>query len=103
MGHHRTLGKVFWLYGVVPSNLLWLAVAWLLQVQRWPGVTLGLLVGLLFYTAWIVTAIWRAAPGAENPRYGALAQALTVAWAINTVLMVAFLGARLLPASIGHG
>lgn len=41
--------------------------------------------------------------GCEKPRYGTLAQALTVAWAINTVLMVAFLGARLLPASIGHG
>ena len=56
----------------------------------------GLLVFLLAYTAWIVVAVWRAAPNAKDPRYGVLARALTVAWAINTVLLVFFLGLPLL-------
>ena len=43
------LWKVFWLYGVLPSNLLWLAVAWLVDHDRLPGATLGLLVFLLLY------------------------------------------------------
>jgi hypothetical protein len=93
---HGSLWKVFWLYGVIPSNLLWIAVLWLMSRGGMPGATLGLLVFLLVYTAWIVTAVWRAAPHARDPRYGVLARALTVAWAINTVLLVFFLGLPLL-------
>jgi hypothetical protein len=95
------LWKVFWLYGVIPSNLLWLLVAWLVDHGQLPGATLGLLVFLLGYTAWIVMAVWRAAPKATEPRYGMIAQALTVAWAINTVLMVLFLGASLVRTLLG--
>ena len=60
------LWKVFWLYGVIPSNLLWIAVLWLMSRGGMPGATLGLLVFLLVYTAWIVTAVWRAAPRARD-------------------------------------
>ena len=56
----------------------------------------SLLVFLLVYTAWIVLAVWRAAPNASDPRYGVLARALTVVWAINTVLVVFFLELQLL-------
>ena len=78
------LWKVFWLYGVIPSNLLWLVVACLLG-----------------YTAWIVAAVWKAAPNAKDPRYGVMAQALTVAWAINTVLIAFFLGLQMVRVLVG--
>ena len=94
------LWKVFWLYGVLPSNLLWLAVAWLVDHGQLPGATLGLLVFLLGYTAWIVVAVWKAAPNAKDPRYGVMAQALTVAWAINTVLIAFFLGLQMVRALV---
>ncbi|MGE4367343.1 MAG: hypothetical protein AB7D25_08245 [Thermomonas sp.] len=89
------LWKVFWLYGVIPSNLMWLAVAWLVDHGQLPGATLGLLVFLLGYTAWIVVAVWKAAPKTKDNRYGVIAQALTVAWAINTVLVTFFLGLQM--------
>lgn len=95
MPERSPLWKVFWMYGVIPSNLLWLAVAWLVEHHQLPGATLGLLVFLLGYTAWIVAAVWQAAPKAKDPRYGVMAQALTVVWAINTVLMVFFLGLQM--------
>lgn len=95
------LWKVFWLYGVIPSNLLWLVVAWLIGQQRLPGATLGLLVFLLGYTAWIVAAVWKVAPNAKDQRYAVMAQALTVAWAINTVLIAFFLGLQLVRSLLG--
>lgn len=92
---HSRLWKVFWLYGVIPSNLLWGVVLWMLAHGRYPGAILGLLAFLLLYTAWIVAAVWRAAPNASDPRYGVVARALTVAWALNTVLVVFFLSLQL--------
>ncbi|WP_256646877.1 hypothetical protein [Thermomonas paludicola] len=97
------LWKVFWLYGVIPSNLLWLAVAFMVDHHQLPGATLGLMVFLLGYTAWIVAAVWRAAPNAKDPRYGVMAQALTVVWAINTVLIVFFLGLQMVRAMVVGG
>lgn len=92
----QPLWKVFWLYGVLPGNLWWIAVLAMLLDAQWPGATRALLVLLLGYTAWIVMAVWRAAPNARDPRYGVLARALTVVWAINTVLLVLFLELQLL-------
>ncbi len=89
------LWKVFWLYGVLPSNLLWATVAWLLEQEGLWGATLGLLVFLLGYTAWIVAAVWKASPNVKDSRYGVMAQALTVVWAINTVLIAFFLGLQM--------
>ena len=66
-----------------------------------PGATLGLLVFLLGYTAWIVAAVWRVAPNVKDRRYGVVAQALTVVWAINTVLVVFFLGLQMVRALAG--
>ena len=90
------LWKVFWLYGVIPSSALWLAVYWLVNHHQLPGATLGMLVFLLAYTAWIVAAVWKVAPSAKDPRYGVMAQALTVGWAINTVLIAFFVGLQTL-------
>jgi hypothetical protein len=84
------LWRVFWLQGVIPSNLLWGAALWALSQGRTP-LLLGLFAALLLYTGWIVTAVWRAAPKAHNPNYGMAARGLTVAWGLNTVLLVFFL------------
>ncbi|KZC15949.1 hypothetical protein RHOFW510R12_00300 [Rhodanobacter sp. FW510-R12] len=85
------LWKVFWLYGVIPSCVLWGVIAWLMVGDGVRGIVRGLLVVLLAYTAWIVAMVWHAAPNTTDARYGVLARALTVTWAINTVLMVFFL------------
>lgn len=97
------LWKVFWLYGVIPSNLLWLAVAWLVEHHQHPGTTLGLLAFLLGYTAWIVSAVWKASPNVKDARYGVMAQALTVVWAINTVLVAFFLGLQMVRMLVSGG
>ena len=51
--------------------------------------------------AWIVAAVWKVAPNAKDPRYGVMAQALTVGWAINTVLIAFFLGLQMVRALVG--
>lgn len=90
------LWKVFWLQGVIPSNLLWAAVLWMMARGLSPRGVGALLLLVLAYTAWIVPSVWSAAPNTPNPRYSVLARALTVAWAINTVLLVFFLEVQLL-------
>ncbi len=50
---------------------------------------------LLLYTGWIIPAVWRAAPTAHNPNLGVAARGLTVAWGLNTVLVIFFLTLQL--------
>lgn len=88
------LWKVFWLYGVIPSNLLLAIILVLLNKSASTAVIDALLVVLAIYTMWIVTAVWQCAENVSNPdnaRYGVLARWLTVAWAINTLMFVVFL------------
>ena len=84
------LWRVFWLQGVIPSNLLWAAALWALMQGR-TSLLLGLFAVLLLYTGWIIPTVWRAAPSAHNPNYGLAARGLTVAWGLNTVLVIFFL------------
>lgn len=93
-GRHSRLWRVFWLQGVIPSNLLWAAALWALSRQQLVLV-LGLFAVLLLYTGWIIPAVWRAAPGARTPGLGVAARGLTVAWGLNTVLVVFFLTLQL--------
>jgi hypothetical protein len=94
------LWKVYWLYGVLGSNVL--AVILLILMQR-GGLAGGwlqlVLVALVAYTVWIVISVWRCAFNVENPVYGHMARALTVAWAINAVLVLGFLEVQFLQAS----
>ncbi len=90
------LWRVFWLYGVIPSNLAWAAVLWMMSAGAHLELVRGLLLALLLFTAWIVRAVWLAAPNVGDRRYGLVARALTVAWGINTVLLVFFLELQLL-------
>ena len=54
------LWSVFWLQGVIPSNILWAVALW-----------------------------------AHNPNLGVAARGLTVAWGLNTVLVIFFLTLQL--------
>lgn len=96
------LWPVFWLYGVLASFVLIaifgyaLAAGHLLAQQ----VLLPLFLG---YTIWIVVSVWRCAPNTDQERYMHLARGLTVAWAINAVLVVTFLQLELLSAYMSGG
>lgn len=90
------LWRVFWLYGVIPSNLLWAIALGMMSAELHANLVRILLAFLLIFTAWIVRAVWLAAPNAVDKRYSAVARALTVAWGINTVLLVFFLQLQLL-------
>jgi len=93
------LWKVYWLYGVLGSNVL--ALILLLLVRADAVATLWFqIVWLLLaaYTVWIVVSVWRCAFNVENPMYGHMARALTVAWAINALMVLAFLELEFLQA-----
>lgn len=95
------LWKVFWLWGVVGSWIL--AALFLLAVQglgiSWP-LYLVTAVIMLCYTVWILVSVWRCAEHARAEHWGAIARALTVAWALNVILVGAFLGLDLLGAPL---
>jgi len=93
-GSRSHLWRVFWLQGVVPSNLLWAVTVWALSRQL-TLLVLGLFACLLLYTGWIIPAIWRAAPTARTPGFGVAARGLTVCWGLNTILVVFFLSLQL--------
>ncbi|MGH6943204.1 MAG: hypothetical protein ACREH6_03145 [Geminicoccaceae bacterium] len=86
------LWKVYWLYGVIGSNVLALILV-LLMERGALGTVWFQIVWLLLsaYTVWIVVSVWRCAFNVENPLYGHMARALTVAWAINALLVLGFL------------
>ena len=91
------LWKVYWLYGVLGSNVLALILLLLMQegaiASGWFQLVLLL---LAVYTVWIVVSVWRCAFNVENPMYGHMARALTVAWALNALLVLGFLELRVL-------
>jgi hypothetical protein len=53
------------------------------------------------YTVWILIAVWRCAENSDTP-WRTLARSLTVAWAANTVLVLAFLQLDLLATYMGR-
>ncbi len=91
----QPLWKVFWVYGVSVSVAL---IAIYLLAFLAEQVALRQIVVLLFapYTAWILVAIWRCSGNAREPYWGMLARFLTVAWAVNTVMMVLFIEMNLI-------
>lgn len=87
----RPLGVVFWLYGVIPSQILW-GMALFAYFNGASLATNLLMFGLILgYTAWIIMEIWLCADNVRNKLYGDMARLLTAAWAINSVLLVFFL------------
>ncbi len=96
---HGPLWKVYWLYGVFGSFVLALILLFLMRsgaiASVWFQVVLLLLAA---YTVWIVVSVWRCAFNVENPMYGHMARALTVAWAINALLLLGSLEVQFLQA-----
>ncbi|MBA1147883.1 hypothetical protein H0Z60_12595 [Ectothiorhodospiraceae bacterium WFHF3C12] len=86
-----SLARVFWLYGVIPSNVLWILLLWSYAPPTATPLVAVLAVALIVYTGWIVAAIWATADNVHKPLYGVLARWITVAWALNTLLSLAFL------------
>lgn len=85
----QRLSVVFWGHGIVGSSgLVLLHAVALGRDQRL--LQQVLIVGSALYTAWILVAIWRCS-GNADPFWGTLARWLTVAWAINCTLVLAFL------------
>ena len=93
------LWKVYWLYGVLGSVVLALILLFLIQRGAIDSVWFQLVLLLLAaYTVWILVSVWRCAFNVENPMYGHMARALTVAWAINALLVLGFLELQFLQA-----
>lgn len=93
------LVRVFWLYGVLTS--IGIAIFYLLAAEAGrPGLQQGLLIVLAAYTVWILVAVWRCAESAPPP-WRALARSLTVAWALNTILVTGFLQLDLIARRLG--
>ncbi|VVN80322.1 hypothetical protein [Pseudomonas fluorescens] len=84
------LWVVFWLYGVVLSNLLLGLI--LVAFNEVASSLFGLmLLGFVAYTASMLNAVWRNADNVRDPVHAQIARFLTVAWSINAVLVSGFL------------
>ena len=82
------LARVFWLHGVAAS--LWLIALSVAVMTRGSWQLRQAVVLLdLGYTLWILIAIWRCSANARPP-WGALARWLTIAWGLNTLLVLFF-------------
>ncbi len=85
----RPLATVFWGYGVFVSIGLIILHASALQRQQLL-LQQGLILVSAAYTVWILTAIWRTAVR-DSSYWATLARGLTVAWALNSVMVLGFL------------
>ncbi|QDA57075.1 hypothetical protein [Thermomonas aquatica] len=89
LGHQR-LSRVFWLEGVLASQLLFLA---LLAAFQYGNATVLVLAVAAFiaYTAWIMRRIWLNAFNVSRAELGTMARVLTIGWTINAVTVCVFL------------
>jgi hypothetical protein len=87
---HTPLWAVFWVYGVLTSQLLFGSILYLYRQMETPMLA-AMLLGFLVYTAWIMRAVWVNAFNVEKEVYGHIARALTVAWSLNSILVTGFL------------
>lgn len=94
------LAIVFWGYGVLATSALIVlhATALMLRQAAFQEV---LIVASALYTGWILVAIWRCSSQA-HPFWETLARWLTVAWALNSGLVLAFLQIELLVRALGR-
>lgn len=89
-----SLPTVFWGYGVAMSMALAILHATALDAGQLAFQQALILISAA-YTVWILVAIWRCAPNA-SPFWGTLARWLTVAWGLNTALVLFFLQLELM-------
>ena len=93
------LARVFWIYGVLTSIAIGLLYMLAAEAGR-RSLQQALLIILLAYTGWIVVAVWRCAEPAP-PTLRIVARSLTVAWALNIILVTGFLQLDLIAAYLG--
>lgn len=86
----QPLWRVFWIYGVVCSHLLFFALLWLFDRAGSPLYTL-LLAAFVGYSLLIARMVWINADNVQDERLGTIARFLTVAWALNAILVSGFL------------
>ncbi|MGD8710331.1 MAG: hypothetical protein PVF40_08085 [Ectothiorhodospiraceae bacterium] len=90
------LWQIYWLYGVIGSFiLLGLFLMPLQSMALTPTYYVITGVVMCLYTAWILVSVWRCADNVANPRWTQVARLLTVFWALNVLLVGAFLGVDL--------
>jgi hypothetical protein len=94
------LWRIYWLYGVLGSLVLSAIFAAALVGKAF-AVQQVLLPIVLAFTAWIVVAVWRCAPNTRKELYTHLARGLTVAWALNVVMLIGFLQLELVAVYAG--
>lgn len=87
---HTPLWRAFWVYGVLVSHVLFGAILLVFREVSTPVIA-AILAAFVAYTAWIMRTVWCNAFNVRNAVYGHIARALTVAWALNTVLVSLFL------------
>ena len=82
------LARVFWVYGVLTS--LGLGGLFLMAGQAGRrDIQQGLIVALSAYTVFILVALWRCSEAAA-PGVRLLVRLLTLAWAVNAMMLAAF-------------
>ena len=86
----KPLWVVFWIYGVLVSHVLFGTIIYFYQNANTTALAIMLAV-FVAYTAWIMRSIWVNAFNVKNETFGYLARYLTVAWALNAVLVSIFL------------
>lgn len=86
----QRLWRVFWIYGVACSQLLFFALLWLFDRVDSPVFT-ALLAGFVGYSLLITRLVWTNADNVQDPRLSVIARFLTVAWALNAILVSGFL------------
>ncbi len=87
---HTPLWLAFWVYGVLVSQVLFVAVLLLFR-QVGTAILAVMLAGFLLYTAGIMRTVWLNAFNVGNQVLGHMARALTVVWSLNAVLVSLFL------------
>ncbi len=83
------LWTVFWGYGVVASLAIVVLFLTAYDLSELAFQQVLIVVSAL-YTVWVLVGIWRCASNAD-PLWRDMARLLTVAWALNTALVLVFL------------
>lgn len=86
----QPLWIVFWGYGVLANVGFAMLYALCLYLDR-IGLQQALLLCVAGHTSWTLVALWRSSTGKLNTLWGALTRQLTVAWAVNAILVLGFL------------
>jgi uncharacterized membrane protein HdeD (DUF308 family) len=84
------LWLVFWVYGVLVSHLYFGAILYFYPRLETLAMA-ALLAGFVVYTAFITRAVWINVGNTHNETLGEISRYLTVAWAMNSVLVCGFL------------